>query len=283
MSAPSNRAPFEPVMVTGANSGIGTAIVGALLERDVRVVATVRSDRSDRAVRGAHGASPLLKVARLDLLDPEQAGRVVRRHAPGTLVHNAGAVELGAVMDVDDEAARRQLEATVVGPARLTRAFVRRLRDDDRHGRLISISTMVAETDVPFTGWYGASKAAADVLSDALATELRPSGIDVARIQCGAVRTEIWDEAGGQVAAGADAATQSARRRWDRLTGLARPLFADPDDVGRVVAEAVVAERTRDVYRVGFASRLGIVSRLVPAAVEHAVASKVLGLREPSR
>ena len=42
-------------------------------------------------------------VERLDLDDAEAAARIVDRHRPGIVVHNAGSSQLGGIMDVDDD------------------------------------------------------------------------------------------------------------------------------------------------------------------------------------
>ena len=270
-------------LVTGANSGIGDAIVAALLDRGLTVVATVRSDEAEAAVLASHGRHASLVVERLDLDDAEAAARIVDRHRPGIVVHNAGAAQLGGIMDVDDDEIRAQFESSVIGPARLSRLAVERLRAEGRSGRLINISSMLASTDLPFTGWYSAAKAAFDVVGDALSLELRPSDIDVVRVECGAVRTGAWDIAGTDVLAGDDPTTRRARRRWVDLTDRVKPWFASPAEVGAVVARAATDERPKAVYRVGFASRLGVVADFVPAPVEHAVTARLFGLRRPGQ
>lgn len=270
-------------LVTGANSGIGSAVVAALLERGLDVVATVRSDEAEAEVLANHQEAPRLVVARLDLTDAEAAAGLVDRHRPDVLVNNAGHAQLGGIMDVDDQDAEAQLAALVIGPTRLCRLVVHRLRAEGRSGRVINISSMLASADLPFTGWYSAAKSAFDVVGDALALELRPSDVDVIRIECGAIRTGAWDDAGDEVLAGDDPTTRRARHRWVDLTSLARPLFGSPADVGRVVADAATAGRPRAVYRVGFASRLGVVAELIPTSVEHAVTARVFGLRAPVR
>lgn len=272
-------------LVTGANSGIGSAIVTELLDRGLTVVATVRDDRAERRVRrlgeaddeGGDRADRLI-VARLDVTDAAAAERVVARYRPDVLVNNAGHAELGGVMDVDDAAAAAQLDAMVVGPMRLARLVAAQLQDDGRPGRIVNLSSMLADVDLPFTGWYSAAKAALGAVGDALRLELRPSGIDVVRIECGAVRTDVWDDAADEVARDGDPTTERARRRWGRLTSIAQPLFAEPSTVATTVADAVTARRPRAVYRVGFASHLGPLSAFVPTAVEDSVTAGLFAL-----
>lgn len=269
------------VLVTGANSGIGLASVRALLDRGAAVIATVRSDKAETAVRVGAPAHASLVVERLDVTDERAGAALITRWRPDVLVNNAGHAELGGVMDVSDEEARAQFEALVVAPARLSRLLVESLRAEERGGRIVNVSSMLASADVPFTGWYSAAKAAARALNDALRLELRPSRVDVIRIDCGAVRTDAWNDAGDDVLDGTDETTASARRRWVDLTSLARVLFAEPDEVGRVIAAAATDRHPHPVYRVGFASRLGPLSRVVPTRIDDAITARVFGLRRP--
>jgi NAD(P)-dependent dehydrogenase (short-subunit alcohol dehydrogenase family) len=265
------------VLVTGANSGIGAAATSALLERGAHVIATVRTNAAAAKVRRAHPGADLT-VALLDVTDAETAARIVERHHPDVVVNCAGDALLGAIMDIDDDAIRDEFDVMVIGPLRLARLAC---AGDNATGRvrIINISSSMAETTFPFTGWYGAAKAALDSASDALRIELAPRDIAVIRVECGAVRTEAWNEAGRAVDGVKDPSTRSGRRRWRHLMSLARPAFAEPDDVAAVIVAAALDPHPDPVYRVGFASRLGIVSALVPARVEDAVTSAVFGLR----
>jgi NAD(P)-dependent dehydrogenase (short-subunit alcohol dehydrogenase family) len=273
------------VLVTGANSGIGVAAVAALLARDALVVATVRSAASEQELRDALRARAVagdavpgrLTVELLDVTDAATAAALIDRHRPDVVVNNAGAALLGAVRDVDDEDARAQFDAMVIGPVRLARlASVH--QEANGGGRIVNVSSVLADATLPFTGWYAAAKAALDTLADALRVELAPAGIDVVTVQCGAVATDAWDDAGEEVRAGADGLTAASRVRWAELTDLAQPLFEDPDDVGRTIAEAALSDHPRTTYRVGFGSHLGVWSNLVPARVGDLVTRVAMGL-----
>ena len=78
---------------------------------------------------------------------------------------------------------------------------------------------------------------------------------------------------------GTDETTASARRRWVELTSFARVLSAEPGEVGRVIAAAATDRHPHPVYRVGFASRLGPLSRVVPTQVDDAITAWLFGLQ----
>jgi NAD(P)-dependent dehydrogenase (short-subunit alcohol dehydrogenase family) len=274
--------PRPVVVVTGANSDIGRGSVRALLGLDAHVVATVRSDRAEQDVRDDLDGhlQGRLEVVRLDVTDADAAAELIARHRPDVVVNNAGAALLGAVRDVSDEDALEQLRTMLVAPVRLARlASVH--QEAQGHGRVVMVSSVLADTLIPFTGWYGAAKAGLDSITDTLRLELAPAGIEVVTVQCGAVATSAWDEAGAEVMAGGDELTTDSRQRWSELTARARPLFEHPDEVGAVVAEAALAPRPKPTYRVGFGSHLGLLSSVVPQRLEDAALRLLMGLRRP--
>lgn len=274
--------PTATVLVTGANSGIGSACVARLVDRGADVIATVRSDDAERSLRVAHPDREF-RVERLDLTDPEGGVAIIRRCRPDVVVHNATSAHLGPLSDAGDDDIHTLLETQLVGPARIDRAAIAQWREEgaDRpphRGRIVGISSVLASTTIPFTGWYGAAKAAFDSLGDTLAVELRPSGIDVIRVECGAVRTDAWATATDDVTDAQDATTIDARDRWAHLMSAARPLFASADQVAAKVADAALDPKPRAVYRVGLSSCLGPLSDVVPVSVERAIASTLFGL-----
>jgi NAD(P)-dependent dehydrogenase (short-subunit alcohol dehydrogenase family) len=274
------------VLITGANSGIGQASVRALLAAGAHVVATVRSESAAKEVRDLQrngtGNGGKLEVDFLDVDDPAACAEVIDRHRPDVLVNNAGSALLGAVVDIDDDDARRQTESLVIAPVRLARLAAAHQRRRG-HGRVVNVSSVLSSATLPFTGWYAAGKAALDSLTDTLRLELQPSGIEVISIQCGAVATDVWEGAAEQVLDGDDPPTEEARHRWVALTDAVRTHFPEAEEVGSVVARAALDASPRRVYRVGFGSNLGILSKLLPKALTDAVTGVLLHLgRRPS-
>ena len=190
-------------------------------------------------------------------------------------MNNAGAALLGAVADLDDEAARTQFETMVLGPVRLARAAI----GTGECRRVVQVGTIVAGGAIPFTGWYAAAKAALDALIQVWRVELVPRGVELVTVECGAVATDVWDQAGEQVAEGEDPTTASARRRWAELAEVLEPRFADPDRIGVAIAQAALEDRPDARVHVGFGSTIGRLVRFVPRPVRERVTAAVLGLR----
>ncbi|MSR07273.1 MAG: SDR family oxidoreductase [Gemmatimonadetes bacterium] len=180
------------VVVTGASSGIGAAIVRDLAERGFRVFGTVRRARDGEEVEAAGGIPVTLDVAYIPGI--ERAKDAVERSLGGlplrALVNNAGIAAVGAIELLDLDVLRKALEVNVVGAVAVTQAFLPLLRA--AKGRVVNISSVSARMALPFAGPYAASKAALEAISDSLRRELLPTGVDVIVIQPGSVRTPIW-------------------------------------------------------------------------------------------
>jgi 1-acylglycerone phosphate reductase len=96
-------------------------------------------------------------------------------------------------MDLD--AARGVFELNVWGVIAMVKAFSPLLIN--AKGTIVNISSMLAAIGLPFMGAYNASKAALDLISQALRIELSPLGVETVTITTGTVKTNFF---GNQVA-----------------------------------------------------------------------------------
>jgi len=232
------------VLITGASSGIGAACAARLAADGHRVFGTTRG-----AAPVADGGIAWLS---LDVRDEASVDRCVRAvvEAAGridVLVNNAGIGLAGAIEDTAPDDLRAQLDTNLFGPLRLVRAVAPHMRERGR-GRIVQLSSLAGRIGVPFQGAYSASKFALEGLSESLALELRPFGVDVVLVQPGDVRSgfgaaRTWTESARQNplyrerAARAVAAMEQAER-----TG------PPPERVARLVARIVAARRPRLRY-----------------------------------
>jgi NAD(P)-dependent dehydrogenase (short-subunit alcohol dehydrogenase family) len=267
------------VLTTGANSGIGLAIVLELARVGFHSVGGVRSAEKAQVVHEkARSARLAVETVLLDVTDEAQSAEVVSRLRPYGLVNNAALTAIGAVEDVDDEESRLVLETLLIGPMRLARLALPHMKAGGG-GRIVNISSIYGLVTTPLAGWYQASKHALEALSDALRVEVGSAGISVVVVQPGAIRTEIWQRA---VADAARRSGSSYRTAYERLrSGILRSerLLQDPAVVGRVVARAMLADRPRARYLVGYdAHLLSLAGRLLPTRVKDRIVRQLVRL-----
>jgi NAD(P)-dependent dehydrogenase (short-subunit alcohol dehydrogenase family) len=266
------------VLVTGANSGIGLATTMELGRRGYTVVGSVRSpDKADEVEKAAADAGVAVRTVELDVDDPARCAEVVAEVRPWGLVNNAGFAQSGAVEELDDDAARQQLETLVVAPVRLARLALDGMRDQGG-GRIVTISSMSAVISTPLMGWYQASKRALEGVLDALRMEVRADGIRVTLIEPGMIETPIWDETRDNL----DEATRyaAAYSAWSALTSRLEPVMASPEAVARTVGSSLDADRPRTRHLVGVdAQVLTRLGKVTPTVLSDAVLRTLLRLR----
>ena len=178
-------------LITGGSSGFGQEIARAALERGDRVVATARDPASVQALVDVD-PDRVLAVA-LDVTRPEQVAPAIdatlRRFGRlDVVVNNAGYGSVGAVEEIDPADLRRIMETMYFGPVAVTQAALPVLRAQGS-GAIVQISSMGGLVSPPGFGAYCSAKFALEALSEALAAEVGPLGVDVLIVEPGAFRT----------------------------------------------------------------------------------------------
>jgi NAD(P)-dependent dehydrogenase (short-subunit alcohol dehydrogenase family) len=175
-------------IVTGANRGIGLALVRELHARGSSPVAVVRRRSSELNATGARIEDGH------DVADPAAWSRLATRLAHDDidlLIHNAGVAVPDEFDGVVPAEVRRQFETNALAPLFLTRALLPRLR----RGAKIALITsrMGSMGDNGSGGYYGyrMSKAALNAAGVSLARDLAPRGIAVVILHPGPVRTDM--------------------------------------------------------------------------------------------
>jgi NAD(P)-dependent dehydrogenase (short-subunit alcohol dehydrogenase family) len=169
------------ILVTGANRGIGQALVEEALRRGAeRVYAGARRPfaHPDRRV------TPLI----LDVTDGSQIEAAVERvEALDVLINNAG---VALYDDLTDRGALEQsLEVNLFGPWAVTQAFLPLLTQSQ--GAIVNNASLMAMAPLPLTPSYAISKAAAFNLSQSLRALLAGRGVSVHAVLTGPTDTDM--------------------------------------------------------------------------------------------
>jgi short-subunit dehydrogenase len=185
------------VFITGASSGIGAAFARELGRRGFDLILTGRRraqlDALANALVGAHGIR--VEVITAELADDaalEQLAERVRSEAQlEMLINNAGFGSGGAPFHQQDYAVHQaMLKVHVQATVRLTYAALPTLLAR-RQGAIINVSSVAAFFPIPYQVMYSATKEFIRAFSEALAIELRGSGVRVQALCPGFTRTDF--------------------------------------------------------------------------------------------
>jgi len=242
----------DPVLVTGCSTGIGRAVVEALLLQGHTVWATARrpDTLADLAERGAH-------VTALDVTDEASMSAAVAEveaahGSVGTLVNNAGFGEYGAVEEVDMDKVRAMFETNVFGLARMCQLVLPGMRRAGK-GRIINIGSMGGRFTFPLGGYYHATKYAVEALTDALRMEVTAFGVDVALVEPGITRSSFVEKSTESDGMGGApdspyAALRASVSRSNAEAYTNRMMSVSAESVAQVVTSAVATDRPRTRY-----------------------------------
>jgi NAD(P)-dependent dehydrogenase (short-subunit alcohol dehydrogenase family) len=186
-------------VVTGASRGLGFVIASVLAARGLDLVIGGREqDALDHAAMllGRYG-STVVAVAG-DVGDASVRERIVAAAQElgglDILVNNASVLgPMGALMELDARSLGQVFSINAEAPLALIQRAVPLLAK--RRGVIVNITSDAASGAYPGWGAYGASKAALELITNTLATELRDTGVSALLVDPGDLRTRLHQEA----------------------------------------------------------------------------------------
>ena len=193
-----SRLQGKVAVVTGSGSGIGQAIAERLAQEGADCVIDYvdHVEEAQGTADKIHAAGGKAIMVRADVTSIPDCNTLIdtawqELGSCDILVNNAG-VEKGAdFWDVTEADYDFVMNVNLKGAFFLTQAFVRKLRDAKKPGRVINISSVHEDMVFPHFSTYCASKGAMRMLMRDLCVELGPLGITVNNIAPGAINTPI--------------------------------------------------------------------------------------------
>jgi len=189
----------KAAVVTGASSGIGSAIAVALAREGARLLLSGRSiEKLDQVAERARAFSPAVETFAADLVEDEAVRALAARAQTAfggvdVLVHSiglfaAGLFETALVEDLD-----RQYRINTRVPYLLTQALLPSLIS--RQGQVLFVNSSTG-FHLPRAGWvgYAASKHALRALADGLRDEVNKKGVRVITVFPGRTATPMQEE-----------------------------------------------------------------------------------------
>jgi NAD(P)-dependent dehydrogenase (short-subunit alcohol dehydrogenase family) len=242
----------KTVLVTGANRGIGEAIVDALVAAGVkRVYAAARNISTLDPIVDRHGS----RVTPLQL-DVTNAAQIAAAAATATdvdlLVNNAGIVGFHGGDFTDPkwiEGGRLEMEVNVFGTLAVTQAFAPVLAKNGG-GAIANLNSVASFVSFPILATYSASKAATHSLTQVTRAMLRRQNTQVFGVYPGPIDTRMGEALNAEKASPADAARAIVAGIIagneeifpdNTSQGVGPAFFADPKGLERQVAAVPAA------------------------------------------
>jgi NAD(P)-dependent dehydrogenase (short-subunit alcohol dehydrogenase family) len=178
--------------ITGASRGFGRAFAQAALAAGDRVAATARDTSDLDELVQEHGDAVV--PVELDVTDRDACFRAIgeahdRLGRLDVVVNNAGYGVSGAIEELSEEQARRQIDVNLLGALWVTQAALPILRGQ-RSGWIVQVSSIGGLAAFPLTGIYHASKWGLEGFSETLRQEVEPFGVKVLIVEPSGFRTD---------------------------------------------------------------------------------------------
>ena len=174
-------------IVTGANRGIGKAIVSALLNNDIaKVYACARNTDSLNVFEDER-----VTAIQLDITNTDQIKQLVEQTKDADmLINNAGVNTVGSLLHTEFDQVSNDLNINFLGTLNVVRHLYPTI-ETNGGGNIVNIISICALAAMPNLGGYSVSKAALFSASQALRTELKPKNIILNSVYPGPVDTDM--------------------------------------------------------------------------------------------
>lgn len=221
-------------VVTGASSGIGRAVALALAGQQAAVCLVGRDrERLEDTARQAATSSPQATIEQADFESDasvdDLAGRLMADlRRIDVLVHAAGLIRVGPLVESDVRDLDVQYRVNVRAPFRLTQALLPMLRQSQGH--IVFVNSSAGLRVGRANGLYASTKHALRALTDSLRDEVNSDGVRVTSVYPGRVATPLQEQL---------SAIEGRAYEPERLL--------QPEDVAAVIMAAIRLPRTGEV------------------------------------
>ncbi|KAA3610677.1 MAG: SDR family NAD(P)-dependent oxidoreductase [Calditrichaeota bacterium] len=189
----------QVVLITGASRGIGKATAIEFANRNATVVINYRNNEAAANETLAALPGKGHSIFRADVCEPEALNSMIeatveRYGKLDVVVNNAGCSVNHAIEKVEFEewqaAWRKVIDTNLIGAANVA-FFAAKQMMQQKHGRMVFVSSRGAFRGEPTKPAYGASKAGMNALSQSLAKQLAPYNIFIGTVAPGFVATDM--------------------------------------------------------------------------------------------
>ncbi|HKJ04370.1 MAG TPA: SDR family oxidoreductase [Geopsychrobacteraceae bacterium] len=179
---------MKHVLITGANRGIGLELARHYQSAGWRVTGVCRETSPELEIVAEQ------VISGIDVTNKESVDRLVKcldGQSIDLLINNAGLLQDETLGSIDFDSLRLQMEINAYAPLRISEALLPNLKSGSKIANITSRMGSIADNDSGGRYGYRASKAALNALGRSLAIDLKKSGIAVAQVHPGFVKTRM--------------------------------------------------------------------------------------------
>lgn len=189
----------KKVLLTGGSSGIGKALITALVKQGVEHIAVMGRKQGPLDVLQFEYPAIDLHIIQGDVANVEDLNKAIATiedtwGSLDMLINNAGVVSAGLLADLSDEDIINQININVTGLILLTKKALPLLKQSTE-GALVNVSSGYGYIAMPFYSVYAATKAAVGQFSDAMRRELHQYPLHVMTVYPTATATPMMEKA----------------------------------------------------------------------------------------
>ncbi|QOR73457.1 SDR family oxidoreductase [Cruoricaptor ignavus] len=178
---------MKTIIITGTSAGIGYALAEHLGRLGHKVYGLSRKPTD----------SQYFTTIPTDITNAGEIEKAVseilqEENRIDVLINNAGMGMVGAVEDAQKPEIQRLFDLNLIGTVQMMSAVLPKMRAQ-KFGQIINISSIGSEMGLPFRGFYSASKAAVDKVTEAVRYEVLPWNIQICALHLGDIKTKIAD------------------------------------------------------------------------------------------
>lgn len=222
---------MQTMMVTGATSGLGRALVH-ILANDNKIICV---GRNQSVLDELAKVDNVVEAVACDLGDPAACRELMKTRAVDVLINNAGVLPSRAgFVDLPEDAIDAMIDVNFRSVVHLTQAALRGMQERG-HGHIVFVGSSAGRFPHPGASVYGATKAAVSLFADALRGELADRRIRMTEVAPGRIRSNLYRDA---------IEGDLSHELYDDYEPL------EPEDVADAIAYAIRAPDHVDVSRI---------------------------------
>lgn len=188
---------FKTALITGATSGIGYELSKLFAQKGYNLVLVARNKQRllNQASQLEKSFSVTVKIIARDLAEAASPGEIFAELQANSihidiLVNNAGFNEYGNIYETDLQKELQMIQVNMVALTCLTKLLLPGMLEK-KYGKILNVGSTGSFAPGPLNAVYCASKAYVLSFSEAIAEELRGTGVTVTALCPGATKTEF--------------------------------------------------------------------------------------------